>query len=78
MYVVENIPAQPTIRLNQHFCTPILHLSTMATSTHDALIELAMADLAKQAKPNCLATSKKYGVARITLRDRFTGLSLSK
>ena len=35
-----------------------------------------MADLVKQAKPNYLATSKKYGVARITLRDRFTGLSV--
>ena len=50
----------------------------MATSTHDALIELTVADLAKQAKPNYLANSEKYGVARITLRDRFTGLSLSK
>ena len=50
----------------------------MATSTHDARIELAMADLANQAKPNLMATSKKYGVARMTLRDRFTGQSLSK
>ena len=65
-------PAQPTL------LPPILHLFTMATSTHDALIELAMAGLAKQDKPNYLATSKKYGVARITLRDRYTGLSLSK
>ena len=50
----------------------------MATSTHDARIELAIADLANQTKPNYLATSKKYGVARMTLCDRFHGQSLSK
>ena len=70
--------------LNRHsgptvtFLTPPFDRSSMATSTHDARIELAMADLANQAKPNLMATSKKYGVARMTLRDRFTGQSLSK
>jgi hypothetical protein len=49
----------------------------MAQSTHNARIELAMADLANQTKPNYMATARKYGVARITLRDRFLGQSLS-
>ena len=50
----------------------------MASSTHDARIELAMQDLANQTKPNVMSTAKKYGVARMTLRDRFLGQSLSK
>ena len=49
----------------------------MAQSTHNARIELAMADLANQTKPNYMATAKKYGVARMTLRDRFLGQTLS-
>ena len=49
----------------------------MAQSTHNARIELAIADLANQTKPNYMATAKKYGVARMTLRDRFLGESLS-
>ena len=49
----------------------------MATSTHNARIELAMADLANQDKPNYMGTAKKYGVARMTLRDRFLGQTLS-
>ena len=57
------------------FIPPIL-LSTMASPTHKARIELAMADLAKQLKPNYMATAKKHGVARSTLRERFLGESL--
>ena len=49
----------------------------MAQSTYNARIELAIADLANQTKPNYMATAKKYGVARITLRDRYLGQSLS-
>ena len=49
----------------------------MASPTHNARIELAMADLAKQLKPNYMATAKKHGVARSTLRERFLGESLS-
>ena len=49
----------------------------MATSTHNTRIELAIADLAKQDKPNYMATSKKYGVARTTLRKRFQGQTVS-
>ncbi len=40
----------------------------MAQSTHDARIELAIADLAKQIKLNYRATAKKHGVDRSTLR----------
>ena len=49
----------------------------MATSSHNTRIELAMADLANQTKPNYMGTAKKYGVARITLRDRFLGQTVS-
>ena len=48
----------------------------MATSTHNTRIELTMADLANQDKPNYMGTAKKYGVARMTLRDRFLGQTL--
>ena len=50
----------------------------MATSTHDVRMELAIVDLHKQAKPNFMATSKKHGLARTTLRERFYGQTLSK
>ena len=49
----------------------------MAISTHNARIELAIADLANQDKPNYMGIAKKYGVARMTLRDRFLGQTLS-
>ena len=49
----------------------------MANSTHDARIELAIADLANQAKPNYMSIAKKYEVARTTLRNRFLGQQLS-
>ena len=49
----------------------------MATSTHDARIELVMAVLASQTKPNYIGTAKKYGVARMTLCNRFLGQTLS-
>ena len=45
----------------------------MAQSTYDARLELAIADLAKQDKPNYMAMAKKYEVARTTLRKRFLG-----
>jgi len=50
----------------------------MNHSTHNARIELALADLANQDPPNFMATSKKHGVARTTLRERYHGQSLSK
>ena len=59
------------------FSTPILASLNMAISTHNARIELAVADLANQTKPNYMGTAKKYGVARMTLRDRFLGQTLS-
>ena len=51
--------------------------STMAQSTHEARLELAIADLAKQDNSNYMATAKKHGVARTTLRKRFLGQRLS-
>ena len=59
------------------FFIPRILLSTMASPTHNARIELAMADPAKQLKPNYMATAKKHGMARSTLRERFLGESLS-
>ena len=49
----------------------------MAQSTHNARMELAMADLAKQDKLNYKATAKKYSVGRTTLRQRYLGQTLS-
>ncbi len=49
----------------------------MAQSTHDARLELAVADLAKQTKPNYMETAKKHGVNRSTLQKRFLGQTLS-
>ena len=63
------------LRPDRHFSIPY-DRSSMATSTHNARIELALADLASQDKLNYIVNSKKYGVARMTLRDRFTGQSL--
>ena len=40
-------------------------------------MELAMADLANQDKPNYKATAKKYSVGRTTLRQRYLGQTLS-
>ena len=49
----------------------------MPQSTNEARIELAMVDLAKQDKPNYMATAKKHEVDRTTLRKRFLGQRLS-
>ena len=50
----------------------------MATTTHDARIELALADLRRQEKPNIMGTAKKYQLAESTLRRRFKGQHLSR
>ena len=49
----------------------------MAHSTRNTRKELALADLTKQDKPSYMATAKKYGVVRTTLRARFLSQSLS-
>jgi hypothetical protein len=49
----------------------------MAAATHNAQIELALADLRSQLKPNYLTTSKKHGLSETTLRRRFKGQQLS-
>jgi hypothetical protein len=49
----------------------------MDKSTHNARIELALADLRQQKKPNILGTAKKYSLVESTLRRRWTGKSMS-
>lgn len=50
----------------------------MNCSTHNARIELAIADLHQQEKPNFLGTAKKYNLNNVTLCRRFRGQQLSK
>ena len=58
----------------QHFY--LLHYS-MAKSTHDARIELAIADLNQQEIPNIMGTAKKFNLVESTLRRRWKGKTLS-
>ena len=50
----------------------------MATSTHDARIELAIAHLKRQEKPNIMGTAREYGLVESTLRRRFKGQIMSR
>ena len=50
----------------------------MASSTNEARIELALADLSNQTKPNLMGTAKKYGLVESTLRRRFQKKTLSR
>ena len=50
----------------------------MATTDHNNQLDLALADLAQQDKPNFLGTSKRYNVSVTTLRDRFLGKQSSR
>ena len=50
----------------------------MATTSHEARIGLALADLAKEAKPNFMGTAKKHGVSDTTLKRRFRGDQVSR
>jgi hypothetical protein len=50
----------------------------MNKSTHNTRIELALADLGQQEKPNYRGTAKKYDLVESTLRRRWKGQSLSK
>ena len=50
----------------------------MDCSTHNARINLAVADLRKQEKPNFKATARKYTVNSTTLKRRYQGRQLSK
>ena len=49
----------------------------MNNSTKNTSIELAIADLKGQIKPNINATAKKYGLVESTLRRRFKGETMS-
>ena len=45
----------------------------MEDSTYEARLGLALEDLSKQAIPNLLGTSKRFGVNRVTLMRRYKG-----
>jgi hypothetical protein len=49
----------------------------MPDSNHNTRIELALADLASQLKPNYSATARKHSVERTTLAKRHRGQTLS-
>lgn len=49
----------------------------MSTTTHEARLGLALADLAKQDKPNFMGTARKHGVNDTTLKRRYRGSQLS-
>ena len=50
----------------------------MASTTHEARIELALADLDRQERPNIMGTAKKFNLIESTLRRRFQGKTLSR
>ena len=50
----------------------------MASTTNNARMELALADLNRQDKPNFLGTAKKYGLVGSTLRRRYQGKTMSR
>jgi hypothetical protein len=50
----------------------------MNKSTHNDRMELALADLKQQEKPNVLHTAKKISLAESTLRKRWQGKSMSQ
>ena len=54
------------------------HLLTMATTWTEAQIELAIADLAKQNTPNIAETSRRCGVPRKMLSNRFNCKTVSQ
>lgn len=49
----------------------------MNKSTHNARMELALADLDQQDKPNLRGTAKRYDLVESTLRRRWKGQSMS-
>jgi hypothetical protein len=50
----------------------------MNNSTHDDRIELALADLRLQEKPNIRGTAKNFSLVESTLRRRWHGKSMSR
>jgi hypothetical protein len=50
----------------------------MDKSTNDTQLELALADLAKQTKPNFSRTAREYQVHQTTLQRRFLGIQQSR
>jgi transposase-like protein len=60
-----------------HFADFLPTTLTMATITKTLDLELAIADLECQEKPNYRAIARKYGVSDVTLRRRFLGTQVS-
>ena len=50
----------------------------MATTSHNARIELAIAHLNRQDKPNIMGTANEYQLVESTLRRRFKGQCTSR
>ena len=50
----------------------------MNNSTHNARIELALASLRQQNKPNIHRTAKEFSLVESTLRRRWNGKSVSR
>lgn len=50
----------------------------MASSTYNARIELALANLNYQEKPNIIDITKKYSLIKLTLRRQFKDKTLSR
>ncbi|KAL2044104.1 hypothetical protein ABVK25_012466 [Lepraria finkii] len=75
---VDVIPARRHPRPSDTLHKKIIKFSIMDCSTHNARIDLAVADLHQQEKPNFKATARKYAVNSTTLKRRYQGRQLSK
>jgi hypothetical protein len=60
-----------------HFCIFHPPSSIMNNSTHNDRIELALADLRQQEKPNIRCTAKFFSLLESTLRRRWQGKTMS-
>ena len=72
------IPARRHPRPSDTLHKKIIKFSIMDCSTHNARINLAVADLHQQEKPNFKATARKHAVNSTTLKRRYQGRQLSK
>ena len=75
---VEVIPARRHLRPSDTLYKKIIKFSIMDCSTYNARIDLAVADLHQQEKPNFKATARKHVVNNTTLKRRYQGRQLSK
>ena len=75
---LEVIPARRHLRPSDTLYKKIIKFSIMDCSTYNARIDLAVADLHQQEKPNFKATARKHIVNNTTLKRRYQGRQLSK